>query len=312
MFLPDSLAPHTPAPLPKQAIAWIASAFGTGARVEVRGTLGARLTIMHAVDVIDRAGNVLELAIRRFHDAARLKSDKGYQPRHEAIVLEFLASTTVPAPELIALDASGEHCDVPALLTTRLKGETVAPPGAPQHFVAELVDGLVKIHDLKWNPSIALPAYESYFDQSATRCERRPPRWSLHPALWERVFEILDSLPPTTSTGFIHRDYHPAQILFDGSRLSGICDWLTACNGPYGIDLARMRINLAEGWSLELADEFRRTYQSVAGEDRVHPYWDLLDSADVLLGLPDRGPEQVLPGHRRFEQWVERAVADLE
>lgn len=312
MFAPESLAPQRPAPLPIQAFAWIVSVLGTGARVEVRGTLGARSTIMHAVDVIDHAGNVLELAIRRFHDAARLKDDNGYRPSHEALVLEFLASTAVSAPELIAIDATGEHCDVPALLTTRLKGTTVLPPGMPQNFIAELIDALVKIHDLKWSLSIALPAYSSYVDQNEGRNERRPPRWSIYPSLWERVFEIVDSPPPTTFTGFIHRDYHPAQTLFDGSRLTGICDWLTACKGPYGIDLARMRINLAEGWSLELADEFRRTYQSAAGEDRVHPYWDLLDSADVLLGLPDRGPDQVLPGHRRFEQWVERAVAELE
>lgn len=312
MFLPDSSAPHTPAPLPREAVAWVASAFGKGARVEVRGPLGARSTAMHAVDVIDDADNVLELAIRRFHDADRLTHDKGYQPMHEAGVLEFLASTTVPAPELIALDATGEHCDVPALLTTRLKGEIVSPPGTPQHFVASLVDVLVNIHDLKWTPNIALPAYESYFDQGDEHCERRPPRWSAHLDLWERVFEILDSPAPTISTGFIHRDYHPAQTLFEGSRVTGICDWLTACNGPYGIDLARMRLNLAEGWSLELADEFRGRYQSAIGEDRVHPYWDLLDAADVLLGLPDRNPEQVLPGHRRFEQWVQQAVAELE
>ena len=310
MFLPDSLAPHTTATLPQEAVAWIESAFGNGERVEVRQTLGARSTIMHAVDVIDHTGNVLKLAIRRFHDASRLKEDEGYQPTHEANVLAFLASTTVPAPELIALDSTGEHCDVPALLTTLLEGETVVPPGAPDHFVAELVEALANIHDLKWNPSMALPVYESYFECDG-RGERRPPRWSANPALWERVFEVLDSPPPTTSTGFIHRDYHPAQTLFAGSRLTGICDWLTACEGPHGIDLARMRINLAEGWSLELADEFRRTYQSVVGEDRVHPYWDLLDSADVLLGLPDRGPEQVLPGHRRFEQFVEQAMVDL-
>lgn len=311
MFLPDPLAPHSPASLPQKVVGWIGTTIGRGARVDVKGTLGARSTIMHAVDVIDNSGNVLELAIRRFHDAARLKEDQGYRPRHEASVLEFLSSTDVRAPELIAVDFTGEFCDVPALLTTRLKGKTVSPPSEPQHFVAELVDALINIHDLKWNPRTALPAYESYFDQDNGLHERRAPRWTVNPALWERVFEVLDSPPPTTSTGFIHRDYHPAQTLFEGSRLSGICDWLTACDGPHGIDLARMRLNLAEGWNLELADEFRWSYQSVAGEDRVHPYWDLLDAADVLLGLPDRGPDQVLAGHRRFERWVECAVVEL-
>jgi Phosphotransferase enzyme family len=48
------------------------------------------------------------------------------------------------------------------------------------------------------------------------------------------VCAVLDR----ASAGFVHRDYHPAQMLFEGSRVTGICDWLTACRGPHGIDLA--------------------------------------------------------------------------
>ena len=60
-----------------------------------------------------------------------------------------------------------------------------------------------------------------------------------------------------------------------------------------------------------LVDEIRRRYQSVTGEDRVHHYWDLLDAADVRLGLPDQSPEQTLSGHRRFEEWVHQRVFEL-
>jgi len=126
---------------------------------------------------------------------------------------------------------------------------------------------------------------------------RRPPRWSSHHELREHVFEILESPAPSISTGFVHRDYQPAQMLFEGSRVTGICDWLTACRGPHGIDLARRRLNLAEGWGVKMAEEFRTSYRALVGEERVDPYWDLLDAADVLLDLPDRSPAQVLPGH---------------
>ena len=121
------------------------------------------------------------------------------------------------------------------------------------------------------------------------------------------VCAVLDR----ASADFVHRDYHPAQMLFEGSCVTGICDWLTACRGPHGIDLARMRLNLAEGWSVEMAEEFRTSYRALFGEERVDPYWDLPDAADVLLDLPDRSPAQVLPGHGRFEEWVRQAVVEL-
>jgi aminoglycoside phosphotransferase (APT) family kinase protein len=178
------------------------------------------------------------------------------------------------------------------MLTTRLQGELVIPPSVPEGFVASLVVALAKIHELTWASECPLPAYESYFDHRGRR-GGRPPRWSIHPERWEHVFEILESPAPSTSTGFVHRDYHPAQMLFEGSRVTGIYDWLTACRGPHGIDLARMRLNLAEGKSVEMAEEFRTSYRALVGEERVDPCWDLLDAADVLLDLPDRSRAQV-------------------
>jgi aminoglycoside phosphotransferase (APT) family kinase protein len=277
--------------------------------VKVVGPLGARATTMHAVDVTDRRGAVLELAIRRFHDTGRLIDDRWYQPAHEAQVLVFLAGSAVRAPELVALDADASSCDVPALLTTRLRGVPVAPPDVPAGFIAKLVEPLVDVYELAWPPGTALPAYESYHAQGGGH-PRRPPRWSAHPERWARVFELLESPAPDSARGFVHRDYHPAQILFGGAGV-GVCDWLTACDGPYGIDLARMRLNLAEGWSLELAEAFRRRYRSVVGVDRVHPYWDLLDAADVVLDLPDGPADERRPAYQRFEEWVGQALAEL-
>ena len=72
-----------------------------------------------------------------------------------------------------------------------------------------------------------------------------------------------------------------------------------------------LRLNLAEGWSVEMAEEFRTSYRALFGEERVDPYWALLDAADVLLDLPDRSPAQVLPGHGRFEDWIRQAVVEL-
>jgi len=84
MFLPDSPAPRMPAALPSDAVSWIESVVGSDRRVVVKGRMRARATTMHAVDVVNSKGQVLQLATRRFHDADRLATDKWYQPTHGA------------------------------------------------------------------------------------------------------------------------------------------------------------------------------------------------------------------------------------
>jgi Ser/Thr protein kinase RdoA (MazF antagonist) len=44
---------------------------------------------------------------------------------------------------------------------------------------------------------------------------------------------------------FLHRDYHPGNLLWNDGSLSGIVDWAFSCRGPRGVDVAHTRWNLA-------------------------------------------------------------------
>src|SRR5690606_27319753 len=149
-----------------------------------------------------------------------------------------------------------------------------------------------------------------YYDR-AIDGERRPPSWSTRPKLWERAFEVVDAPAPATGWGFIHRDYHPGQTMWADDRLVGGVGWPTGCRGPYAIDLARMRLNLANRFGVDVAQRFAELHHEIGGYEMVHPYWDLVDATDVLVDMTEpEAPSERLE-YARFEEWVAQAVAAL-
>ena len=74
-------------------------------------------------------GDGRELVLRRWARPGWERDDPDLTAAREALVLERLADTPVPAPELVAADPDAAACDVPALLITRVPGRGL--PGAP-------------------------------------------------------------------------------------------------------------------------------------------------------------------------------------
>lgn len=294
---------------PRATLDWAADALGAGSSIVSVRLMGVSSTTLHAIDAVDAAGRRHRLALRRFHDAARLRADPWYVPANEAQVLTLLEGSEVPAPRLVAADAEGRRCDVPALLTTRLRGH---PPGRPrdmESFLAQLARALVSIHAVDGRAAAALPRYAPYHDPVGDG-ERRIPPWSRHVGAWERAFEIIAAPAPETPVVFIHRDYHPGQTLWAVGALTGVVDWTTGCRGPRGIDLARMRLNLAGDFPAGSPERFLDIHRSIAGEDLRHPYWDLLDAADSILDMPGPDSPREALSYASFDDWVARVVAE--
>lgn len=180
---------------------------------------------------------------------------------------------------------------------TRLPGRPRTRPRDLDSFLEQLAAPLEAIH------SVALPAddcFPEYHPYDAGRVRTAPP-WSRHPRAWERAIERHAAGPPRFEPVFIHRDYHPLNILWSSGRVAGIVDWAWACHGPAAVDLAHCRLNLVLGIGLDAADGFLS-----AATDRTayDPAWDLLDAVDALPDLDDSGAAL-----RRLDEFVARAVA---
>jgi aminoglycoside phosphotransferase (APT) family kinase protein len=292
---------------PAAALAWAAAAFGPGARVIGARPLASAWLANHAVDVAAGDGTVHRLVLRRWARPGWDEEDPDFTAAREAAVLELLAPTPVPAPALVAADPDAEICDVPALLETRLPGGPPDLGGDPGPLVEGLAAALPPIH------AVAVPGAGSGPVRPYHRFHEPeglvPPAWSARPDLWARAFAVAAGPPPAGRPCFIHRDYHPANTLWTGGRLTGVVDWVGGSWGPPSVDLGHMRVNLAWDLDLAVADRFLAAHRALTGFDH-HPYWDVACAVDVVpeLRSDDPPPDPTL---QRMEELVAAALARL-
>ncbi len=297
-------------PSDPQVLEWIQGAVGPGARVARTERMPPSSTEKHAIDVLRQDGGTERLVLRRYHDTQRMASELWYDPASEVRALEILGTTPVVAPKLLAKDLEGEICDVPALLESWVPGEQAWDPPDLDRYLARAGEMLVVIHGVEPPSPDDLPVYRPYFADDQIE-HRLVPRWSRRRSVWEDVFERIHDRWPVTPVRFIHRDYHPGNALWDGERISGVVDRATAARGPAGIDLARMRQNLAAWHGKAAADRFTRRYVEAGGDPAArHPFWDLLDAADSVADTDEPGA----PGEgdvALFEDYVAEVLAEL-
>jgi aminoglycoside phosphotransferase (APT) family kinase protein len=68
-------------------------------------------------------------------------------------------------------------------------------------------------------------------------------------ALWDRAVDVLRSHPPSYEGSFLHRDFHPGNMLFTGAgaelHVTGVVDRVATSWGPADLDVAHCSTALA-------------------------------------------------------------------
>ena len=300
--------------LPADTLHWAARAVGPGASVRnVRRLPGSTSSSLYALNIWDGTAP-LPCVLRLYNNAAWLAEEPDV-PRREAAALVRVTAAGLVAPALLACDPDGAASGgVPCLLMTRLPGEVVLLPDNLDRWLHGLADALVPVHAI---PADGFPwEYAPYADLAALT----PPPWSRVPALWARAIALAHEPPPPAPTSFIHRDYHPNNVLWRSTRVSGIVDWTMACRGDANVDVAWCRKNLLFLHGPEAAETFLRAYQAVAGPSFVYrPYWDVLVLLEELPGPPSPYPPWAEFGaivtaavmRERLDDYLESVLARL-
>jgi aminoglycoside phosphotransferase (APT) family kinase protein len=257
---------------------WIEGA--TSARViSVAVLAGATSSLLHAVEVDGPTGR-RNLVLRRFVNEKWVEAEPDVAVR-EGMSLQHATRAGLPAPDLIALDANGEHCGVPATLVARLEGNVVLEPADRRQWLRGLAETAARIHRVdaagfRWK-------YRRYNEGGTLTV----PPWSKRQDAWAKAIEIVEGPPRSYAECFVHRDYHPSNVLWQNGRVSGVVDWVNGCRGPAAIDVAWCRHNLANLHSVPVADEFLEVYVAEAGSEFTYdPYWDLMSVVELLPGPP--------------------------
>jgi aminoglycoside phosphotransferase (APT) family kinase protein len=290
--------------LPATSLEWVASV--------LRGPVVSTMPIGSATtaDVVVVRTASASAVLKRYADES-ITTESPDGAAHEAALLEELAAAPVAAPRLLAVDPDGTLAGVPSVLMTQLSGavETSVPnPDA-------LAGALVALHGV----DVAVPhRYQRY-----TRADQLVrPTW-MDAALWDEAAAAATPSDPTTDEALIHRDLHPANLLWDDGELTGIVDWFAACIGPRALDVAHLRVNLALA-----GDDLPATAVAAAYARSLDPpadaaHWELVDAIDLLPS--DRGQRAVdaWPGEQpwwsggdsairtRFAEYLSRALDEI-
>jgi hypothetical protein len=83
-----------------------------------------------------------------------------------------------------------------------------------------------------------------------------------------------------------------------------VVDWVNACRGPIGCDLATCRGNLVDLAGRAVAERFIAAYTTLTGE-RLHPYWE-------MAGILEDDYAEATPAHlARQETNLARTMAAI-
>ncbi|MGW1497026.1 alpha/beta fold hydrolase [Streptomyces mirabilis] len=252
---------------------WVAKQLPAGRSVRESTALrGGWSSQMRRLTLDDGTGLVLRSFVKPFYR----RHAPGLLAR-EASVLTLLAPyEDVPTPELHAVDAAAEHCDHPSLLMSSLPGRVRVDEEDLDRRIDLLARQLARIHSV-------VPADRPRPYQAWTSPERvRAPRG----ALWERAVDVIRREPPTYEGCFLHRDFHPGNVLFTGAgdtlRISGVVDWVETSWGPADLDVAHCSTALALLHGEAYGLGFRARYEAHGGrrpaDAEEHLYWRLLDA----------------------------------
>ncbi|OEU86689.1 aminoglycoside phosphotransferase [Streptomyces abyssalis] len=260
-------------------LAWVNRHLEVGERIAGAEALHGGISAeMRRLTIGARDGGTRDLVLRTFVGV----EDAEDSLDREAGALTQLRGTGVPAPRLVAVDATAAHCEYPSLLMTHLAGRTVLDEEGLETRVPLLARQLVAINALR-------PAERPGVYVALTTADTVVTPKGADAAAWAGAIDVIRGPAPPYEGRFLHRDFHPGNVLFDvppsgpaGARITGVVDWAAASWGPADLDVAHCSTNLAllhgPGWGLRFAEAYEEAGGVLAAAASERLYWRVRDA----------------------------------
>jgi aminoglycoside phosphotransferase (APT) family kinase protein len=278
---------------PAAALAWVESVVG-GSIEAVRALRGGLSSAVHLVTV---AGE--RMVLRRYVRPETPVNDPGIAD-HEARALDFVAQIPIPTPRLLAADLAGARTGVPSILMSWLPGRVAWEPSDMDGWLRGMSDLLPTVHATPLPPSGVIRPFRTYRQHSYD-----PPPWTRWPDVWLRGVEIAHGPVPGGRHVFLHRDFHPGNVLWRRGKVTGLVDWQAASIGPASVDPGHCRRNLFS-YGMAVVDRFTTLWEQASGL-RYDPWADV----STIIGCLDELRDEPPAGQPAVEEALARAVAEL-
>ena len=262
-----------------EALDWLGRAVGAaGCPLTIVPMGGATSSSLYFIEVA--RGDIPRRFVLRVLDNHGWLAAEPDLASHEAAALDEAQRAGLPAPRLVAYADDDVGFGAPVVLMSFVAGAVELRPADTPGWLHTLAAQLAAIHR---HPADGFPwRFRSWVNRAALVT----PAWSAIPRVWERAIEFWLKTEPESRAVFIHRDYHPTNVLWREDAVSSVVDWINACRGPAGVDVAHCRTNLAQMYGPGAADRFLDAYLDVADEFVHDPYWDVDSVLDMCLPQP--------------------------
>ncbi|MEU9892509.1 phosphotransferase family protein [Streptomyces phaeochromogenes] len=265
-------------------LAWVGRHLGAGERIVGTEALHGGITAeIRRLTIGTRDGGARDLVLRTFVDVEQAQDWLNAEDwlNGEADALNLLTGTGVPAPGLVAVDPAAAHCEYPSLLMTHLAGRTVLDDEGLETRVPLLARQLVAIHALR-------PAERPREYVTLATVDTVVTPKGADVAAWAAAIDVIRGSVPSYEGRFLHRDFHPGNVLFDvpparpeGARITGVVDWVATSWGPADLDVAHCSTNLAllhgPSWGLRFAEAYEEAGGVPAAAASERLYWRVRD-----------------------------------
>ncbi|MGC0315951.1 phosphotransferase family protein [Kitasatospora acidiphila] len=267
--------------------AWVGKQLGAGESLvgaeRLRGGWTSQMRRLHVSGPDGRRALVLRSFVKPFY----VQHADGLLSR-EAAVMRLLGGTDVPAAVLVDVDSTAMYCDHPSLLMSLLPGTVRVHDHGAEQRADLLAAQLLRIHQVEVNAETRPRTWQAWTSPERVRL----PESTARPDLWQRAVDVIRQDPPAYQACFLHRDFHPGNVLFEGDedevRISGVVDWVETSWGPADLDVAHCSTALALLHGVPLGMSFADRYLAAGGrlaEQRAAQlYWRLIDA---LAFAPD-------------------------
>ncbi|SFC11673.1 Ser/Thr protein kinase RdoA involved in Cpx stress response, MazF antagonist [Alkalibacterium subtropicum] len=230
--------------------------------------LGGTSSRLWLITIREENARFIKVVLREYTDKEWLALEPGIAEQ-EALNLKTAQKSPVTAPILLAADPYAKVTTHPTVVMSHIEGKVMLQPENMAEWLDELAKTLAALHN---NKAHVKHSYFRYFDLEKTV----RAAWSSQPQLWRKAFSHVKNTPqPESEKIFIHRDFHPTNVLFKGTTVNGVIDWPNACMGPREVDVAHCRWNLAMLEGVDAADAFLIQYLKHSGIKKYDHYWDL-------------------------------------
>ena len=250
--------------------------------LSVGSAFGAFTNDVIVVECKERTGRAFKLVIKNFVDEPEFAS-KCAQASFRA--LEMSKTLSVPVPQPILKDETGELLGAPGLITSFVEGRQIASPKDTSAWAQELAELLLLIHNVRppiVDKGLLFEGQEEALFILRDYAARERLGHPLSNDIYGAVGDLLSHLKPAPAV-LLHMDYWQGNVLWHGDHISAVVDWDFASYGDPAIDVAYFRMNMYLRGIKPAADIFLRRYEEVSGRALKNlGFWEVVAAARPL------------------------------